>query len=118
MREISVSIGGTEEMSFRLCALRESDCYALHPFTNSTRLRSAIPDGPLAIHGLFSSIHAVPAISRWIQGVSSANSLRNMAAKIAPPQRLPELTISAMFDLRFSLYSSSSGRRHIFSPAC
>ncbi len=36
----------------------------LHPFTNSIRLRSAIPDGPLAIHGLFSSIHAVPAMSR------------------------------------------------------
>jgi len=33
-------------------------------FTNSTRLRSAIPDGPLAIHGFCSSIHAVPAMSR------------------------------------------------------
>src|SRR6195256_2381625 len=92
--------------------------YDSHPFTNSTRLRRAIPDGPLAIHGLASSIQAVPAMSRWIQGVSSANSFRNMAAKMAPPQRLPALTMSAMFDLRVSLYSSSSGRRHIFSPAC
>jgi len=25
--------------------------YAANPFTNSTRLRSAIPDGPFAIHG-------------------------------------------------------------------
>jgi hypothetical protein len=29
-----------------------ADLYALHPFTNSTKLRNAIPDGPLAIHGL------------------------------------------------------------------
>ena len=35
-----------------------------HPFTNSTRLRRAIPDGPLAIHGLASSVQAVPAMSR------------------------------------------------------
>src|SRR5208282_4703971 len=72
--------------------------YALQPFANSTRLRRAIPDGPLAIHGLFSSIHAVPAMSRWIQGVSSANSFRNIAAEMAPPQRPPEFTMSAMFD--------------------
>ncbi len=38
--------------------------YAPHPFTNSTKLRSAIPDGPFAIHGFCSSIHAVPAMSR------------------------------------------------------
>ena len=38
--------------------------YALHPFTNSTRLRTAIPDGPLAIQGFASSIQAVPAMSR------------------------------------------------------
>src|SRR5438445_12874336 len=33
-------------------------------FTNSTRLRSAMPDGPLAIQGFCSSIQAVPAMSR------------------------------------------------------
>src|ERR1700704_6661129 len=91
--------------------------YDSHPFTNSTRLRRAIPDGPLAIHGLASSIHAVPAMSRWIQGVSSANSFRNMAALMAPPQRPPELTMSAILERMFSLYSSSRGTRHIFSPA-
>jgi hypothetical protein len=31
---------------------------------NSTKLLTAIPDGPLAIQGLLSSIQAVPAISR------------------------------------------------------
>src|SRR5436309_11835759 len=65
---------------------------------NSTRLRTAIPDGPLAIHGLLSSIHAVPAMSRWIHGVSSANSCRNFAAEIAPPQRPPVFIMSAMLD--------------------
>src|SRR5215469_15375778 len=84
---------------------------------NSTRLLRAMPEGPLAIQGLASSVHAVPAMSRWIQGVSSANSLRNMAAVMEPPQRPPEFTISAIVDLMLSLYSSSSGRRHIFSPA-
>jgi hypothetical protein len=38
--------------------------YALHPLTNSTRLRKAIPEGPLAIQGFCSSIQAVPAMSR------------------------------------------------------
>jgi len=38
--------------------------YALQPFTNSIKLRTAIPDGPFAIHGFASSIHAVPAMSR------------------------------------------------------
>src|SRR5215469_12751266 len=33
-------------------------------FTNSTKLLRAIPDGPFAIHGFCSSIHAVPAMSR------------------------------------------------------
>jgi hypothetical protein len=35
-----------------------------NPFTNSTKLRTAMPDGPFAIHGFCSSIHAVPAMSR------------------------------------------------------
>src|SRR5205085_10435408 len=86
-------------------------------FANSTQDRAAIPDGPLAIHGLLSTIQAVPAISRCSQGVPSANSFRNIAAVPAPPQRPPELTISAMLERMLSLYSSSSGRRHIFSPA-
>jgi hypothetical protein len=33
-------------------------------FTNSTSERTAMPDGPFAIHALFSSIQAVPAMSR------------------------------------------------------
>src|SRR4029077_19933342 len=87
-----------------------------NPLTNSTSDRTAIPDGPFAIHDLFSSIHAVPAMSRWIHGVSPTNSLRNIAAVTAPPQRPPLFTMSAMFDLIISRYSSSTGRRHIFSP--
>ena len=39
-------------------------CQAAKLFTNSTRLRRAIPDGPLAIQGFWSSVQAVPAISR------------------------------------------------------
>src|ERR1700758_3750266 len=69
--------------------------YELKSLTNSTRLRTAIPDGPFAIQGLASSVHAVPAMSRCSQGVSSANSFRNIAAVTAPPQRPPELTMSA-----------------------
>ena len=75
------------------------------------------PTDPWRSTALFSSIHAVPAMSRCSHGVSSANSFRNMAALTAPPQRPPELTISAMFERMFSLYSSSSGRRQNFSPA-
>ena len=57
---------------------------------------TATPDGPFAIQGLFSSIQATPAISRCSQGVSPTNSFRNIAAVIAPPQRPPMLTRSAM----------------------
>src|SRR5262249_34508539 len=85
--------------------------------TNSTSERTGTPDGPLAIHGLLSSSHAVPAMSRCIHGVSPTNSFRNMAAVVAPPQRPPVVLMSAMSDLIISLYSSSAGRRHIFSPA-
>ena len=59
----------------------------------------------------------LPAISKWIQGVSSANSFKNIAAVMAPPQRPPVFIMSAMDDRICSLYSSSNGIRHIFSPA-
>src|SRR5260370_41419188 len=61
--------------------------------TNSTRERTGTPLGPLAIHDLFSSIQATPAMSRWIQGVSSTNSFRNIAAVIAPPPPPPPVTM-------------------------
>src|ERR1700690_144932 len=80
---------------------------------NSASDAPATPDGPFAIQGLLSSIQATPAMSRWIHGVSPTNSFRNMAAVTAPPQRPPLLTMS---DLIISRYSSSTGRRHIFSP--
>src|SRR3954470_10580276 len=83
---------------------------------NSTSERTGTPLGPFAIQGLSVSIQAVPAMSRWIQGVSSTNSLRNIAAVTAPPQRPPEFMMSAMEDLIISEYSASTGRRHIFSP--
>ena len=59
--------------------------YPAKLFTHSTIVRTATPLGPLAIHGLGASTHATPAMSRWIHGVSSANSFRNMAAVMAPP---------------------------------
>ena len=43
------------------------------------------------MNGWASSSQAVPAISRCTQGVSPANSRRNQAALIAPPQRPPML---------------------------
>ena len=52
-------------------------------------VRTPTPDGPFAINGFASSSQAVPAISRCTHGVASANSLRNIAAVIAPPQRPP-----------------------------
>src|SRR5450755_1505702 len=103
-------------LSQALPALNRQRFYE-NSLANSIKDRTAIPDGPFAIHGLLSSIHAVPAMSRCSHGVSSANSFRNIAALTAPPQRPPELTISAMLELMFSLYSSSSGSRQNFSPA-
>src|SRR6266404_8653154 len=97
-------------------ALKLDYFYRSYPLTNSTRLLTATPLGPLAIQLLFSSIHATPAMSRWIHGVSSTNSFRNIAAVTAPPQRPPELTMSAMPLLIISWYSWSTGSRHIFSP--
>src|SRR5579871_4034989 len=75
-----------------------------------------MPLGPLAIHDLESSIHAVPAMSRWSHGVSSANSFKNAAALLAPPQRAPALTRSAILERMLSRYSSPIGRRQNFSP--
>src|SRR5437868_10236132 len=84
--------------------------------TNSIKLRTPIPDGPLAIQLLFSSIQAVPAMSRCSQGVSSTNSFRKTAAVLAPPQRPPVFMMSAMLERIWSRYSASSGRRQNFSP--
>jgi len=50
-----------------------------------TRVRRATPVGPLASQGLASSFQAVPAISRWTQGVSPANSRMNQAPVMEPP---------------------------------
>ena len=55
-----------------------------------------MPEGPLASHGTLSSCQATPAMSRWIHGVSPTNSLRNIAAVMAPPQRPPVFLMSAM----------------------
>src|ERR1041384_6305088 len=73
--------------------------------TNSIKLRTPIPDGPLAIQLLFSSIHAVPAMSRCSQGLSSTNSFRKTAAVLAPPQRPPVFIISAILERIWSRYS-------------
>ncbi len=50
---------------------RRDDQYDMAKLTN---VRRATPVGPLANQGLASSFQAVPAMSRWIQGVSPANS--------------------------------------------
>ncbi len=55
-------------------------------------------------------------MSRWIHGVSSANSFRNAAAVLAPPHRPPVFMRSAMAERVISRYSSFTGKRHIFSP--
>ena len=57
--------------------------------THSRIERTAMPLGPLAMNGRESSTQAMPAMSRWIQGVSSAKWCRNSAAVIAPPKRPP-----------------------------
>ena len=80
-------------------------------------VRTGVPVGPFAIHALLSSSHAVPAISRWTQGRSLLNSLRNHAAVIDPPARPPIFARSANGVLSCSLYSSSMGMAHIFSPS-
>src|SRR5271155_4727867 len=63
----------------------------------STIERIAMPVGPFASHGRPSSTQQVEAMSRWIHGVSSANSLMNHAPVLAPPPLpLPVLRMSAM----------------------
>src|ERR1700730_7178248 len=80
--------------------------------------RMATPVGPFASHGFPSSTQQVAAMSRCTHGVSSANSLMNHAAVIAPPPLpVPVLRMSAMVLLIISSYSSSMGMGHIFSPA-
>ena len=66
--------------------------------------------------GRVSSTQAVPAISRWIHGVSSAKTCRNSAAIMAPPHRPPVFLMSPMSDLIRSAYASPSGSRQNFSP--
>src|SRR5438270_5692805 len=111
--------GGREQQFLSHVQRHRSQAFLEFPNSraNSIRLLTAIPDGPLAIHGLLSSIQAVPAMSRWIQGVSSANSLRKAAAVDAPPQRPPVFCRSAIEERIASRYSSPRGSRHIFSPA-
>jgi hypothetical protein len=48
------------------------------------------------MNGLFSSAHAVPAMSRWIHGKPPVNSFRKSAAVMAPPIRPPVLIMSAI----------------------
>src|SRR4051812_28408857 len=117
MRPALASSAGTGGMPFACAPAEKRDLLrsqALQPFTNSIRLLTAMPDGPLAIHGFDSSIQAVPPMSRRIQGLSTPNPLTNIAAEMAPPQPPPDFTISSMLDLMTSLYSSTSGSRHIF----
>src|SRR5208283_5478618 len=95
--------------------LREPRRYSFR--AKSTIERMATPVGPFASHGRPSSDQQVEAMSRWIQGVSSTNSLMNHAAVLAPPPLLlPVLRMSAMLLLIISSYSSSIGMGHIFSP--
>src|SRR5580692_10205497 len=99
-------------------ALSERSARPAYSFiAKSTMLRMATPVGPLASQGRPSSTQQVEAMSRWIQGVSSANSLMNQAPVLAPPPLpLPVLRMSAMSLLIISRYSSSMGMGHIFSP--
>ncbi len=61
---------------------------------------------------------AGPAMSRWTQGMSPANSDRNSPAVRAPPPRPPVMFFrSAISESRSLRYSSGRGRCHIGSPA-
>src|SRR5579863_3090969 len=90
---------------------------AYHPSASLANVRTHTPVGPFAMKGLASSSHAVPAMSKCTHGVSSAHSFRNQAALMAPPHRPPILATSANALLSSSLYSSSRGMCHIFSPS-
>src|SRR3954464_5430077 len=87
------------------------------PLTNSMKVPVGTPVGPLGIVTRSLSEYAVPAMSRCAQVYPSANSLRNMAAVVAPAGRPPEFLMSATSDLISSLYSSHSGSGQPGSPA-
>ena len=75
--------------------LRRSPRQTFHSVASRTRVRTATPDGPLAIAGLASSSQAVPAMSRCTHGVSSA--MLTAAAAEGPLQRGRERAL-AEFD--------------------
>jgi len=55
-------------------------------------------------------------MSRWIQGVSSANSFRNIGGKDGASPTASGIDHVGDVGFQVLLYSSSSGRRHIFFP--
>ena len=67
-----------------------------------------MPDGPLAIQLLLSSIHAVPAISRCSQGVSSTNGRKAFEIVVSPASGL--LSPKARFDFWIALVDAKSGQ--------
>ena len=91
-------------------------CFAAARATILINVRTATPVGPFALYGFASSLHAVPAMSRWAQETPSANSLRKAAAVIVPAFLPPTFLISAMSDLICLEYSLSSGSCQNFSP--
>src|SRR5438067_2436029 len=62
---------------------------------NATVTRTPAPVAPRASREVSCSAYAVPAISRCAHDGQSTNSLRNIAAVIAPPHRPPEFFMSA-----------------------
>src|SRR5208282_6003751 len=106
LRQQPPALPGDQLRVARTCAhqvdLANSAAHSLtyQPVARRTKVRTPTPEGPLARWGFASSSQAVPAMSRCTQGVPSANSLRNVAAVIAPPQRPPMLGRSAKALLR------------------
>jgi hypothetical protein len=60
---------------------------------------------------------AVPAISRWAQGVPLVKRWMNRAAVIEPPGRPPVFFMSAIIESMFLSYCAGSGMRHRGSPS-
>ncbi len=61
-----------------------------------TNARTGVPVGPFAMNADSPSRYAVPAMSRWIHGVSPTKFLRNAPAVSAPAGRPPVFLRSAM----------------------
>src|ERR1700722_16012502 len=104
----------------RACSATGPDVPELNSYQVSarrTKVRKPTPVAPLAMYGLASSSQAVPAMSRWIQGVSPTKSRMNHAAVIDPPEGPPLLCRSANELFSSSLYSSSIGNCQVFSPS-